>query len=108
MAALSVAQRSRENHKNEFQKTASELAGDAVLGDPLLNGRWYESPELSDLDGGDLTSQNHALKRARMDSEELGGLVAVDEWGGAWTKYRRLTSLWNGRFAQLGHRFSST
>jgi hypothetical protein len=41
-----------------------------------------------------------------MDTEKLGGLIAVDERGGSRTKYWDLTLLGNGRLAQLGHEAS--
>jgi hypothetical protein len=38
-----------------------------------------------------------------MDTKKLGGLIAVDEWGGSRAKYWDINLLGNGRLAQLGH-----
>jgi hypothetical protein len=48
--------------------------------DPIIQGRGAESPQLAHLNRLYLTAPSHTLEGFRMDAQETGCLMAVEEW----------------------------
>jgi hypothetical protein len=53
---------------------------EALLIHPGIERRRLESPELSDLNRVYLSAVNKPLQRSRMDLQQCGCLVAVEQW----------------------------
>jgi hypothetical protein len=63
---------------NLMRTQASSARSPAV--DPIIQVRGAESPQLAHLNRLYLTAPSHTLEGFRMDAQETGCLMAVEEW----------------------------